>query len=74
MKSYERLQSIDTSKYVYMNLPVQHVVVTLRAGLAAVVEFVVIMFMEQSMISYKRLAERHQRRHFCGGATRNLKI
>ena len=38
-----------------MNVPVQHVVVTLRAGVATVVKFVVNIFMQQSMILYKQL-------------------
>ena len=71
-----KLRAVTVNRYVvYMNVPVQHVVVTLRAGVAAVVEFVVNIFMEQSMILYnKRLAERRQCRHSCGGTTQNLKI
>ena len=59
---------------VYMNVPLQHVAVTLRAGVAAVVEFVVNIFIEQSMIFYKRRAQRRQCRHSCGGTTQDPKI
>ena len=70
-----KLRTVTVNRYVvYMNVPVQHVVVPLRAGVAAVVEFVLNIFMEQSMIFYKRLAERRQCRHSCGGTTQNLKI
>ena len=51
-----KLRAVTVNRYVvYMNVPVQHVVVTLRAGVATVVKFVVNIFMQQSMILYKQL-------------------
>lgn len=60
-------------RVVYSDVPIQHVVQCLRAGVWAVVEFNVNTFIKQSIILYEYLVERPQYGHSCGGATPNLK-